>query len=161
LLTLAPLQSLRGFDARLIFVDEAAFVAARMYTAGILPVAQQRYTCTILTTTPGDDQSYIMQQAKKVDLNGDPLMPCLLLGDPCADCKAKNEYAAQSLCRPESRACMQPQTPEETLAIHLLSLDSATDAPSLPGTSALTTRRRRRGRAILTATVSASSTRTT
>jgi hypothetical protein len=63
-----------------------------MYTAGILPVAQQKFTCTVITTTPGPAQSYIMQQAKKVDLQGNPMMPCLLLGEPCVDCKAKNEY---------------------------------------------------------------------
>ena len=32
-----------------------------------------------------------MQQAKKTDAKGDPLLPCLLLGEPCPDCKAKNE----------------------------------------------------------------------
>jgi len=43
-----------------IFVDEAAFVSSRMYTAGILPVAQQRYTTTILTTTPKKDGSFVL-----------------------------------------------------------------------------------------------------
>lgn len=33
-----------------------------------------------------------MQQAKKRDINGDPVMPTLLLGDPCDSCKAKDEY---------------------------------------------------------------------
>jgi len=33
-----------------------------------------------------------MDQAKKVDADKNPLMPCLLLGDPCVNCKAKGEY---------------------------------------------------------------------
>lgn len=33
-----------------------------------------------------------MQQARKRDIKGNPLLPCLLLGDPCDECKAKNEY---------------------------------------------------------------------
>lgn len=33
-----------------------------------------------------------MDQAKKVDADKNPLMPCLLLGDPCGLCKAKGEY---------------------------------------------------------------------
>jgi hypothetical protein len=45
-----------------------------------------------MTTTPGDPQSFIMIQAAKLDAKGDPLMPQLLLGDPCKDCKAINNY---------------------------------------------------------------------
>jgi hypothetical protein len=85
-------QTLRGFDARLICMDEAAFIGRRMYVAGVLPVSQQRFTCTLMTTTPGDTSSYIMQQAAKIDANGNPLLPFLMLGDPCDDCKAANQY---------------------------------------------------------------------
>ena len=49
-------QSLRGFHAEIIFADEAAYIGARMFTAGILPVAQQKYSCLIMTTTPGPPQ---------------------------------------------------------------------------------------------------------
>lgn len=63
-----------------------------MYTAGVLPVGQQRYTATIITTTPNKNGSYIMDQARKIDAKGNPLLPQLLLGDPCKDCKAKGEY---------------------------------------------------------------------
>ena len=72
-------------------MDEAAFVSSRMYTAGILPVSQQKFTTTILTTTPKASNSYIMDQAKKVNPDGNPFMPQLLLGDPCEKCKAKGE----------------------------------------------------------------------
>ena len=33
-----------------------------------------------------------MDQAKKVDAKSNPLLPQLLLGDPCKECKAKGEY---------------------------------------------------------------------
>jgi len=33
-----------------------------------------------------------MQQASKVDAEGEPLMPTLLLGDPCKECKAASKY---------------------------------------------------------------------
>lgn len=63
-----------------------------MYTAGVLPVGQQRYTATIITTTPNKNGSYIMDQARKTDSKSNPLLPQLLLGDPCKECKAKGEY---------------------------------------------------------------------
>lgn len=70
-----------------------------MYTAGLWPVSQQRFTTTILTTTPKKDGSYIMDQAAKVDAHGNPLLPQLLLGNPCDECKAKNMYASRASFR--------------------------------------------------------------
>jgi len=33
-----------------------------------------------------------MDQARKLDERRNPLLPQLLLGNPCDECKAKNEY---------------------------------------------------------------------
>lgn len=74
-------------------MDEGAFIGGRMYMAGTLPVAQQKFSCLLITTTPGGPDSWIMQQAAKRDESGiNPLMPQLLLGDPCKDCKEAGQY---------------------------------------------------------------------
>ena len=64
-------------------VRPVAGVHLLLWPLGLWPVSQQRYTSTILTTTPKKDGSYIMEQAAKVDANGNPLLPQLLLGNPC------------------------------------------------------------------------------
>lgn len=59
-------------------------------TQGVWPVAAQAEVTTLLTTTPGADNCYLNRVMERTDLKGDPLLPILRFGTPCADCMLTN-----------------------------------------------------------------------
>lgn len=76
----------------MVLVDEAAFIPKRTLTEGVLPVSAQEYVATLLTTTPGPDNCYYMRLLDKKDINGNPKLPLLRFGEPCADCKVMFQF---------------------------------------------------------------------
>jgi hypothetical protein len=63
------------------------FVPKRTLTQGVFPVSAQEGVATLLTSTPGADNCYLMRVLERTDANDNPLMPVLRFGEPCVDCK--------------------------------------------------------------------------
>lgn len=90
--------------ADLQIVDEAAFVAAKMFLECVLPVGLNTQVTTLLATTPGPEESWFMQAIRLVrDDTGEPIIPIKRAYEPC-DYHAKTKTPWVCMCRLNNRA---------------------------------------------------------
>ncbi len=83
---------MRGFDADLIIIDEAAFISFDLLTYTIIPVATQRLTSLLMLSTPSGDssQSYFTRLMELKDkATGQLCFHVVRIGVACEDCEAE------------------------------------------------------------------------
>jgi hypothetical protein len=81
-------QSIRGFGADLIIVDEAAHVNQELFTAGIVPVLTTTGVSMLaLTTSDGPDNFFSKLMETKNPRTGGPLFQLLDVQLSCVECR--------------------------------------------------------------------------
>jgi hypothetical protein len=90
----------RGEDADVIVMEEAAFIGEEVFHTGIVPLMGVGRTAVLAISTPGDDDNYYSVLLGKRKANGDPLFRTIPVGLACEECR---EAGKASECKHKVR----------------------------------------------------------
>lgn len=109
-------QGNRGYEADFQIIDETAFVAEKLITHCVLPVALNQHVTTLFASTPGPPESWFMQAIRLVrEDTGQPLIPIKRPYEPC-DYHARTATPWVCMCRFDQRATWKNAERERLLA---------------------------------------------
>lgn len=95
-------RSVRGFDADIIIVDEAAYIEPGLFYEGILPVCAQGKTSLICLSTPGGRDNFysaiLTAKARDTDDCKETVFYGMRIGGYCDACAASGDPVQRILC---------------------------------------------------------------